>query len=202
MRARIPSLAVVVWVSCGGCGTEDLVMNLPGEFWIVSPWACDVVQDPPAGSTVVEIDPGGLTYCPPHVRGDRDFKGHGPCVNLTAEVCANTEANTLEVHVYMRAEEWQDGRPKSDHTTASGWSWSWAVRAPDGMRMVGLAQGQETTFWHSYVDRDHQDDVFAFPAVRLVGMLVYTGDTGGDDAGVATGVTVRFNPVRVVVVEE
>lgn len=69
-------------------------------------------------------------------------------------------------------------------------------------RLVGLAPGQEATFRHSYLDDDHECDVFGFSPHRLVRRLVYTGDTRGEDAGVVTGVTASFNPIAVLVVDE
>ena len=64
------------------------------------------------------------------------------------------------------------------------------------------ADGQEPAFEHRYVDKNHEPDVFEFPREALVGRLVYIGDTKGDEAGTETGVTVWFNPIGIIVVEE
>jgi len=186
MRRQIQWSAIVLSALCVGCEVEF-------QFDPGTP-----LPDP----EVLAVEVGELDLCPPHTRGDRDFRGHGPCVDLTAEVAVDTDDNTLDVRVHMDAEEWEDGQPKSDYTTARGRTRWHSIRMPDGVRIVGLAPGQEATFRHTYLDDDHEDDAFWFSASRLVDSLVYTGDTYGDDAGVATGVSVCFNRVEVLVVED
>ncbi|MBN1342795.1 MAG: hypothetical protein JXQ73_08965 [Phycisphaerae bacterium] len=198
MRCYLLLLPVLAVILCAGCDLEELV----GGPIVVTIHGPETPPTPPPEAEEIELCVGELDFCPPHVRGDRDFKGHGPCVTFKAQLQVNTERNVVEVCVYMKAEEWAGGAPESDYTTARGWSWWLPVKSPPGFKIVGLAEGQETAFWHSYEDDDHELDVFGFSPYRPVGGLAYIGDTSGDDAGVATSVRARFNPIRVLVVEE
>lgn len=202
MCSRIPTFIVLVSMSCFGCGAEIVLEDLPLEIRVHGLDAIDSAEAPPPEADVVVVHVGEIDFCPPHVCGDRDFKGHGPCVKFTAQARVSTAANALDACVYMKAEEWQDGKPKEDYTTAEGWCRRIRVPAPEGTRIVGLAPGQEATFRHSYLDDDHECDVFGFSPHRLVRRLVYTGDTRGEDAGVVTGVTASFNAIAVLVVDE
>jgi hypothetical protein len=198
MQARVLLFAIAVSALCVGCDLEEL---LDGQLIITFPGPDDGAPPPDEG-TIVSVEVGGLELTPPHTRGDRDFKDHGPRVRLVAEVRADADDNTIELRVYMKAQEWENGRPKSDYTTAEGWTRWHCIPVPGDMRIFGLARCQEATFEHCYVDDDHESDIFRFPPGRLVRSLVYTGDTSGDEAGCATGVCVDFNPVQVVVVED
>jgi len=156
----------------------------------------------PSQARPIQIDVGGIEFVPPHVRGDRDFKGHGPRVLFRAELAADRRSNTVGVRVYMEAREWEDGKPEPDHTTVEGWTEWRSIPIPRGLRLLDLAEGQESRFEHQYVDRSHKPDGFEFPPHALVRSLRYIGDAPGNDAGSATRVAVRFNPVRVVVADD
>lgn len=158
-------------------------------------------QEPPPETSIVELCTCDIDLVPCHVRGDRDFKGHGPLVCFEAELRVDREHNRVELRIYMKAEEWDDG-PMEDYTTARSWSPWYPLYPPPGTQIVGLADGEETHFQHTYLDDDHEDDVFRFGGHRLVGRLVYTGDTFGSESGTDTGVTACFNCIRVVVTEE
>jgi hypothetical protein len=154
------------------------------------------------GAVMIEMDVGEIDFRPPHVRGDRDFKAHGPLVTFRAEVGVDGHSGALAVRVYMRAEEWEDGKPEPDHTTVEGWTPWQQVKAPAGLRIVGLAEGQPPRFEYSYLDKNHEPDVFEFPPQALVASLVFIGDTPGEEAGSKTGVRVRFHRVRVTAVPD
>ena len=183
MRIHHLVACMLCWPVCVGCGPKGHRGPMPPE------------------ARPIQIDIGGIDFVPPHVRGDRDFKGHGPRVLFRAELAADRQSNTLGVRVYMKAREWEDGKPEEDHTTVEGWTEWRSIPMPRGLRPLGLAEGQESRFEHQYVDRNHERDVFEFPPNALVGRLEYVGDAPGNDAGSATGVVVRFNPVRVVVTD-
>lgn len=201
MRMQTIVLALLIPVFSCGCDLEELLDDLIINIRIDGPEPNYIIADPPAGSTTVDLCVGEVDFWPPHTRGDRDFKGHGPLVQLDADLRVNTTDNTIEVRLYMKAEEWENG-PEDDNTTARGWTPWQVVRPPAGKRIIGLAQGQETRFHHSYLDDNHDDDGFLFSASRLIGQLIYTGDTSGNEAGTRTGVTADFNCVRAVLVDE
>ena len=56
----------------------------------------------------------------------------------------DTDDNTLDVRVHMDAEEWEDGQPKSDYTTARGRTRWHSIRMPDGVRT-----GQQKPYRHT-----------------------------------------------------
>lgn len=186
MHQRMLPFAILGLGLCVGCGNEVHVYHHGRQ----------------AKAKSVKMEIGRIDFIPPHVHGDRDFKGHGPRVQFRAEVSADPKSNTLGVRVFMHAEEWKDGRPEPDHTVAEGWTRWESIPAPPGLQIVGLDRRQETGFHHDYVDKDHEPDHFTFPRQALVAELIYTGDTGGEEAGTKTGVTVWFHPVRVLVVPD
>lgn len=194
MRSQVMTIALISLVGLFGCGAEgiNVVFPQPGG---------STGQDLPDEPVEVTVELGGIDFTPPHIAGDRDFKGHGPLVEFVAEARVNTELNVIEFRVSMAAEEWQDGAPKDDYTTAAGWSRWYRIPAPDGKRFVALADDQPNAFLHGYLDTDHEDDTFLFTARGLIGELTYTGDIRGEDAGVATGVLAWFRPVRALVVD-
>ncbi len=193
MRMQVITIAVSALILIG-CGTGGLNVVIPGP-------GGDTGQTVPDDAEQVVVELGGIDFTPLHIAGDRDFKGHGPLVELVAEVRVNTSLNVIEFRVSMAAEEWENGQPKDDYTTAAGWSRWYRIRPPAGKRFVALAEGQPTHFLHGYLDTDHENDTFLFPAGGLIEQLTYTGDIRGEDAGIATGVLAWFRPVRALVVD-
>ncbi|MBN1342798.1 MAG: hypothetical protein JXQ73_08980 [Phycisphaerae bacterium] len=184
MKVRTSAAFLLTLPICLGCGDKRYDHGGPVQ----------------AGAVVAEIDVGEIELHPPHVRGDRDFKAHGPLVTFRAEAGVDRHSGTLAVRVYMRAEEWEGRKPEPDHTTVEGWTDWQPVRSPRGLRIVALADGQPPRFEHSYLDKNHEPDIFEFPPDALVASLAYIGDTPGEEAGDRTGVRVRFHPVRVMAV--
>jgi hypothetical protein len=129
-----------------------------------------------------------VTFMPPHTRGDRDFKGHGPKVSTRIELV--TSAGEIRARVSMRARE-----TKSDWTTAEGGR-DFALFSPDpGWRIDRVVGDQSTT--HEYTDGDHAVDSFNLGSGELVRRLEYVGDTDGSEAGTRTQVEVTFNELRI-----
>lgn len=129
-------------------------------------------------------------FIPGHTRGDRDFGGNGPQVNVSAWLrVVNT--NQLWVQVRMRAQE-----TKSDWTTSEGVAdyFLYEGRTDGVARITRLLSDRFSQA--EYVDTDHDDDVLDVAAGELVNRFVVTGDTGGNEAGTRTGVIVHFNPVE------
>lgn len=143
-------------------------------------------DDPSSAITLVGLVTG--FYVPPHVGGDREFKGNGPNVSVQVEL-AVFNGNELWAAVTMDAKE-----TKSDWTHAAGTAWYHLHTAKSTIVEV---EGP-TTFGHWYTDTDTSPDVFTFPPSKLVNRLDIIGDTKGDDAGTKTGVRVYFNPITIV----
>lgn len=150
-------------------------------------------------STVTKyVGPQTLTkHIPAHIRGDRDYAGHGPDVELraTLELIVNSTGGvTGRIRSSMEAAEtvadWttvQGVRYATLFTTSAGYRVS-AIRDVSGRNVVL----QDTKF---YRDTDHTDDLLAPGYVTsqfftsFVQRYVVTGDTAGDEAGTRTGMT-------------
>jgi hypothetical protein len=145
-------------------------------------------EPPQEVEKVIEVP--AITYMPPHTRGDKEFKGHGPRVYVQARLfVANGQ---LWVKVYMKAEETQE-----DWTTAEGEESYCLFRDKE---VVRIAPGQdEATEWRYVDNNEEDDDSGVFAEGELVKNFICTGDTQGDDAGCATKVTSHFRPIKLIV---
>jgi hypothetical protein len=129
-------------------------------------------------------------FIPSHVGGDRDFAGHGPKVDVSAwlRVVNRTQ---LWVQVWMRAQE-----TRADWTLAEGVADYLVYEGSnDGVAQISRLISDRFSL-ATYEDTNHDDDVLNVGGAELVNRFVVTGDTGGDEAGQRTGVTVFFNPVE------
>jgi hypothetical protein len=150
-------------------------------------------------------------FCPDHVRGDREFAGHGP--HVTAHAAVDLEGNDIVLRLYFKAEEWENGAPRSDYTTAQ----SPYPGAANAWRRVLYTLGPNETFvrWNTsdgndpnssteYVDDDHAIDSPSNTSGNgLVTRWTIMGDTSGDDVGNCTAddvyITIATNPISFVV---
>mgnify|MGYP001055918708 CR=1 FL=1 len=129
----------------------------------------------------VSGQPLEISYMPPHTNGDREFDGHGPNVTVVANI--GYDAVGVYLRVYMKAIE-----TKSDWTTAEGTSPKNYFYTPPFGYHIKQVNGQKD--WVvMYTDNDHSDDIHT----TSLGQFIIVGDTGGDDAGVDTQVTIRPN---------
>lgn len=127
-------------------------------------------------------------FLPPLKRGDTEFSGNGPVVNVW--VNAVNHRKHVTAYIYMKAEE-----TKEDWTTAEGFSGDTVLyTAPYGYEITSV-NAQPDSF--SYTDTNNDPDVFARGS-GLVGRYEFVGDTDGNEAGTKTSVRVFFNPVEVV----
>jgi hypothetical protein len=150
---------------------------------IVSPLQESVTINP----IVVNLGQGDRT------RGDSDFFGHGPRVNITTSVRAQGSILTVSVNALFEETE-------SDFTTYSR-SFTQDIdlssQLPTGFVIDRIVSDLETRF--SYTDTDHDVNSFNFGSDELVSRYEIQGDSnggffGGDDNPF---VRVRFNPIRV-----
>jgi hypothetical protein len=98
----------------------------------------------------------------------------------------------------MEAFECSDSftKPRSDYTTARGYGSATLFRVTGpGERILG--HNLDSYMSWEYIDTNTSNDVFTFTGANPVEKLEFVGDTGGDDAGVRTGVTIYFREMRV-----
>lgn len=146
-----------------------------------------VLNPLPTSQKRFRIEPKQFT--PPHTRGDAEFKGNGPKVEI--RVALKNEGRKIKLTLDMKAQE-----TGGDNTTAEG-NTEWTVyEAPPGFTITRIISPVEDQ--HSYIDDDRANDFFSFASAdRMIGMLLYTGDTRGADAGTRTAVTIYFHLVTV-----
>jgi len=136
-------------------------------------------------------------FVPSHVRGDRDYNGNGPDVDLKAslELITNSSGGTTgRVRLAMTAVE-----TVSDWTTVNGVRYTPLFVTDAGYRVDRIVDstGRNVVIQDSkyYRDTDHADDLLGPGYVTstyftsFVSRYVVTGDTSGDEAGTRTGVT-------------
>ncbi len=141
------------------------------------------------------VDLGSQTLVPVCTRGDKEFKGHGPQVDLQADL--STDGKTLKTRLYMNAVEWKNDKPCGDKTTASGYSaYRVAYTAPPGARIVEIVSPTQSN--EKYLDSNCDADSILLPAGELVGAFNCIGDTKGDEAGTRTKVDAHFNRATIV----
>jgi hypothetical protein len=139
------------------------------------------------------------TFTPPHNRGDKEFKDHGPCVQFGLTLKLDAERRSLRADYWMDAWECPDDYCcwEGDKTQAKGRGsvTLFQVSSPNE-RILGY--DLESSFSHQYIDKNTTDDIFPFGGIRPVEKLIYVGDTDGDDVD-ETKVTIYFRTMRVTV---
>jgi hypothetical protein len=149
-----------------------------------------------------EVTLDNQTFIPPHREGDKDFKGHGPCVKFTFNIVRDIERTSLYARLWMKAFECDDSfsKPKSDNTRAQGWATNVQILnlTEPGEQIIGHNMLDYTQ--HTYIDDDHEDDIFNFASSNYpFEQLTFVGDTDGNEAGTRTGVDVNFRTIKVTV---
>jgi len=178
-------------------GTNLLILKWNGQP--ISTLA--VIQPPPPTPKETLVNLSSISYIPPHTRGDQDYDGNGPAVELEARLIAGDGVpggvRNLYARVYMKAKE-----TESDWTTAEGASeWKVVYTAPPGAVITALLG--PTTSEATYTDTNHTADTIAVgDEGTLVKRFVCVGDTSSDyEAGNATGVNVIFNKYRIMLLK-
>ncbi len=137
----------------------------------------------------IQLDPGEINYIPPHKSGgDKDFDGNGP--NVTGSVSLMIGRNKITAYIYIEARETED-----NWTTASGSMDKTIYTAPDGWKIDHLENSAYDSV--SYVDFNHEDDIFLRGFDGPVNRFIFTGDTDGDESGTRTKIQVKFNELRI-----
>ena len=155
-------------------------------------------QAPSLCEAVTETIPSQqILFVPKHTRGDSEYDGHGPCVKFSLDLRTQDAATTLLASYYMHAYECSGAfdSPQNDYTAAEEQRDSILFSAPPGSRI--LSYDVANSMRESYIDTDHSDDVFSYGGSNPVQALVFVGDTGGDEAGTKTGVTITLRRINV-----
>jgi hypothetical protein len=125
----------------------------------------------------VSFQPPQLFFHPPHRGGDREFKGHGPAINIVANA-TKVGDRQIVTQVYMDAME-----TKKDYTHFSGWSDRQVVFSVDdaypGWRIVGIVSDQTSSL--TVLDDNHAFSTHGPDTGRLVQRFTVHGDQKGDD---------------------
>jgi len=132
-------------------------------------------------------------FVPPRVGGDREFKGHGPRVQVSATLSVRN-SNELWASLFMHAKE-----TTSDWTEVGGTAEYLVYRDAQTSRVNRIMS--DTHSFHGYTDTDHAVDFLDLPAGELVRQFECVGDTSGNEAGIRTGVRAHFNPITIEVEE-
>jgi hypothetical protein len=127
-------------------------------------------------------------YAPPLVRGDSEFAGNGPDVNVSADLVSYPDR--LSVKLCMRAEEVGGDTLANGCVVKTGWS------APPNLKIVRVISSTSSR-WH-YRDTNLDPDSIDLPSGDLVHRFSCIGDLRGDDVG-KTSCSALFNPVQVLV---
>lgn len=140
-----------------------------------------------------------VKFYPDHIRGDADFHGNGPRINAFVRLYVHPTGVFADLD--MNAAE-----TKSDWTTVSGNSRKWYYRTmfvlvavgqgtPDNPHSI-VRMNTSSTWKHSYVDNDHEQDLYTFPGEDLISKVAFVGDLQGDEAGARTSIAVH-TPITV-----
>ncbi|NLS93660.1 MAG: cadherin-like domain-containing protein [Planctomycetaceae bacterium] len=156
-------------------------------------------------AAIAYVDLSPRSFTPPRVRGDAEFQGHGPRVEVLAQLRIGPSGN-LETRVYMEALEWNEPNnaqpgPRGDYTAARGWSaWKTAYTPPTGKKVARILGPTQSSL--TYIDTSTEIDYIPRGSGSLVQRFEVVGDSDGNDAGVATCVKAYFNRVAVELVDQ
>lgn len=159
-----------------------------------------ILQPDPPQPKNITVNLQAVTYRPPHVRGDSDFDGNGPYVEMEAWLAGANfipgGATALQARVKMFAEETED-----DWTTAGGSSpWQVVYTAPPGHRIISILTPLHS--FASYTDNNHSEDELCLGLGNLVECFISLGDTSGNEAGSKTQMRANFAPAVITVIKD
>lgn len=148
-----------------------------------------IIQPSPDACAVedVEVEPGTVEFLPPRTAGDKEFAGHGPAISCSVD--AFVEGNAVKAKIEMTAKE------VGGDTKAHGINTVTLYKPPSDHKILSINSDTHTE--QTYQDKDHKNDTFDQGNAELVKRFTFVGDVPGPDAGVATQVSVRFNPLSV-----
>lgn len=141
---------------------------------------------PPKETKEIKLDALNLTFVPPHTRGDKEFAGHGPEIEVKIKFFTsrgggwlNPRQEYFKVTVYMKATE-----TCGDYTTVDGSQTTVLYTAPAGWHITKVTNAKNwvpsnyVTIYHQTDTNLNDDTVYTH-----FGSLTVIGDTAGIDAG-------------------
>ena len=135
-------------------------------------------------------------YIPPHVHGDKDFGGNGPCMRLDISLSVDAAKRNLNATIKLDAYECRGNwTPKNDVTRAKGMKTITLFTADEGETITGF--NAATYFRDTYRDTNHNPFISYYAGTSPVEKVEWIGDTGGKEAGTKTGVTITFKQLKV-----
>ena len=193
---------MVLDLTAGGAnvGTEDrrILFGWDGEVQSVVPVLSPGAATPSCEIRTALVTGDPQTFTPPHVRGDKDFDGNGPCVRLGVTLDQDALGQSVRARLDLEAFECDEdfAKPEEDYTTARGSTRVTLFTVPaagDRILQVNL----DSTFEARWIDSDHTDDLLTFAGTQPVEKIRSVGDTDGDEAGIRTLAEVFFREMRV-----
>ncbi len=143
-----------------------------------------------AETKVVDVPINPVHHYPPHVGGDREFKGHGPDITVIATLVKQGD-HQLTASVYTDAIE-----TRQDWTHFQGWSPKQVVFNVDadhpGWRIQSILTDTSSSL--SVRDHDHAPSKHGPDQGGLVREFTVHGDQNGQDQ---PWVRADFNPAKV-----
>lgn len=138
----------------------------------------------------------GITFAPPRIRGDDEFDGHGPKIQIQTQVIA--DRTVLRPVVLAKFEEWdvEKNEPKVDFTTFDGEREEFggvdiSQKHPGFIIDAILSDSRDTL---ETIDLPlTADQTIVLDSDELVQAYTVRGDSDGDDQ---PSVILSFNPVR------
>jgi hypothetical protein len=164
-----------------GDGIVDELDKCPDTPGLKEYNGCPKPTEPQKEYSRVDLKIGDLgAYFPAWTGGgDRDFRGHGPFVEVHAELYS-PDAHEVWIYLSMEAKE-----TTSDYTTAKGVWQQKVYTAPSGWTIDAFLT-QQSDGW-TYTDVNTSYD---YMPTTDMGQFKVMGDTDGDDVG---GSTAQFS---------
>jgi hypothetical protein len=139
-----------------------------------------------------------ITFAPSRIRGDDEFDGHGPKIQIQTQVIADSTRTLLRPVISARFQEWDTvkNEPKPDFTTFDGMQEfagvSISQRHPGFVIDAILSDSRDLV---ETIDLPlTADQTIVLDSDELVRLYTVRGDSDGSDQ---PSVTLSFNPVRV-----
>jgi hypothetical protein len=149
----------------------------------------------------VELDTTPILFVPPHVSGNSDNSGHGPCVRFRLDLRTQDEGKVLVASYFMQAWECDlSFSPQHDFTAAEGQRETVLFSAKPQSKIVAYNVG--SSFEHFYRDtNDTPDCNLAVLPPSPVESFCFVGDTPGNEAGTETRVNLTLREMKLEVEE-
>ncbi len=139
-----------------------------------------------------------FNYIPPHTKGDKDFNGNGPCMNVDVSLVIDPTRKYLKALCTVTAYECkEDHSNKKDYTAAVGTKEIILYVAQDNETISGY-DVEPNGYYHDYRDSKRNEKETIYPG-GFIDNIEFYGDFRGDEAGSKTGIKLQFKNFNVIV---